>query len=285
MSRSFLDFESRFSGLSDWWVIAAIFLAILSLSPPLSADDDLEKGRELAQRVYDRPEGNDLTTRGVMLLEEEGRSPRTREMITYQLTREPGEVWSLIRFTAPADIAGTGLLTLDYPNGSSDQWVYLPAMDRTRRIPATRRGGRFVGSDLYFEDVQDRKPDMDIHRFRGEDTIQGVTALKLESVPVDVGNSAYGRRVSWIHEPSLLPLRIDFYAPGQLEQPVKRMEIQRIDRIQGYWTVMDSTMTDLRSGHRTRLRVDDAVYDRELPESLFSSRVLEDSTLESRYRP
>ncbi|WP_245740592.1 outer membrane lipoprotein-sorting protein [Ectothiorhodospira marina] len=242
-------------------------------------------GQDLAQRVYDRPEGSDLTTRGAMLLEEEGRTPRVREMVTYQLTREPGQLWSLIRFTAPADIVNTGLLTLDHPDGTSDQWVYLPAMDRTRRIPTARRGGRFVGSDLYFEDVQDRKPDQDTHRYLGEEEVLGVTTLKLESVPVDPGNSAYGRRVSWIHEPSLLPLRIDFYAQGQPDRPIKRMEIQRIDRIQGYWTVMDSTMTDLSSGHRTRIRVDEATYDRDLPESLFTSRALEDPALESRYRP
>lgn len=264
-------------------VLLILLFGLMAL--PAWADDDLARGQALAERVYDRPEGNDLTTRGAMLLEEEGRDPRVREMITYQLTHEPGQVWSLIRFTAPADIADTGLLTLDHPDGSSDQWVYLSAMDRTRRIPSARRGGRFVGSDLYFEDVQDRKPDLDTHRFLGEEEIQGATTLKLESVPVEPGNSAYGRRVSWIHEPSLLPLRIDFYAKGRDDSPIKRMEIQRIDRIQGYWTVMDSIMTDLRSGHRTRLRVDEAVYDRDLPESLFTSRALEDTAIEGRFRP
>ncbi|MFP4080689.1 MAG: outer membrane lipoprotein-sorting protein [Ectothiorhodospira sp.] len=251
--------------------------------PPAWGEDG--KGRELAQRVHDRADGEDVTTRGTMVLQEEGRDPRVRRMVTYQQDAAPGETRSLIRFTAPADIEDTGLLTLDHADGSSDQWIYLSALDRNRRIPSARRGGRFVGSDLYFEDLQDRRPDEDTHRLQGEAEIEGVTTLKLESVPVDPGESAYARRVSWIHEPSLIPLRIDFYLPGREETPAKRLEVHRIQEIQGYWTVMDSTMTDLDSGHRTRMTAEEVLYDRDLPESLFSPRALSDPGMESGYRP
>lgn len=263
---------------------AMLACCVLWAGIPLAQAAD-GSGQELAQRVYDRPDGEDVTTRGTMVLQEAGRDPRVRRMVTYQRDVSAGETHSLIRFTAPADIAGTGLLTLDHADGSSDQWIYLSALDRNRRIPSARRGGRFVGSDLYFEDLQDRRPDEDRHRLLGEDEIEGVATLKLESVPVDPGESAYARRVSWIHEPSLIPLRIDFYLPGQEETPAKRLQVHRIERIQGYWTVMDSTMTDLDSGHRTRMTAEEVTYDRDLPEALFTPRALSDPEMESRYRP
>ena len=68
-------------------------------------------------------------------------------MVLYRLSGEGGEVSTLIRFTEPADIAGTGLLTLDAADGESNQWIYLPAMQRVRRVDSNRKGGRFVNSD------------------------------------------------------------------------------------------------------------------------------------------
>ena len=267
--------------LSIFWIAVLLMVA----GGGVAASDGEGAGRELAQRVYDRPDGDDSSTRGTMVLEEPGRSPRVRQMFIYRQDAGEGGVRSLVRFTAPADISGTGLLTLDYPDGSSDQWIYLPALDRSRRVPSSRKGGRFVGSDIYYEDLQDRKVEMDRHRLLGDAEISGAPALLLESIPVDPANSTYGKRVSWIHEPSLLPLRIDFYAPGGEDEPVKRMEVSRLEQIQGYWTVMDSTFTDVGSGHHTRLVVERVVYDQGLPDALFTSRMLEDPERESVFRP
>lgn len=78
---------------------------------------------------------------------------------------------------------------------------------------------------------------------------------------MEAGNSVYLRRVSWIDPVSLLPLRVDFFEKDA-EQPSKRLEVVVRDQVQGYWTVMDSTLSDLRSGHRTRLVVERIAYDR-----------------------
>lgn len=265
--------------------LAGLVLLLVSLPGAwVFAGDPAEMGRHLAQQVYDRPDGRDMTTVGRMELVEQGRSPRTREMTTYRLDLGDGEIWSLIRFTAPADINETGLLTLDHADGATDQWVYLPALDRSRRIPAARRGGRFVSSDIFYEDLQDRKVEQDHHRLVGEEELFGVRTKVLESIPVDAANSVYGKRLSWIHPDVLLPLRIDFFQPGR-DEPFKRMTVQQIEDIQGYWTVMENTMDDLESGHRTRIIMDQVIYDRDLPESLFSSTVLEDPSREAQHRP
>ncbi|MBP7469292.1 MAG: outer membrane lipoprotein-sorting protein [Thauera sp.] len=243
-----------------------------------------EAGLALAQRVYDRADGKDASSVVTMSLIAEGREARERSMVLYRASATDGEVSTLIRFTGPADIAGTGLLTLDEADGESNQWIYLPAMQRVRRVDSNRKGGRFVNSDYYFEDLRDRKPTMDTHRVIGQETIAGVACDVLESVPVEAGNSVYLRRVSWIDPASLLPLRVDFFEKDA-EQPSKRLEVVVRDQVQGYWTVMDSTMSDLRSGHRTRLVVERIAYDRGLPTRLFSSKALEDERGEKEFRP
>ena len=243
-----------------------------------------EAGLALAQRVYDRADGKDASSVVTMSLIAEGREARERSMVLYRASATDGEVSTLIRFTEPADIAGTGLLTLDAADGESNQWIYLPAMQRVRRVDSNRKGGRFVNSDYYFEDLRDRKPTMDTHRVIGQETIAGVACEVLESVPVEAGNSVYLRRVSWIDPVRLLPLRVDFFEKDA-EQPSKRLEVVVRDQVQGYWTVMDSTLSDLRSGHRTRLVVERIAYDRGLPARLFSSKALEDERGEKEFRP
>lgn len=241
-------------------------------------------GVELAQHVYDRPDGKDAAFAMTMTLTEKGRSPRVRKMLLYRLDPKADEVATLIRFTEPADIEGTGLLTLDHASSDSDQWIYLPALERTRRIDSNRKGGRFVNSDYYYEDLRDRQVDKDQHRLLGREELAGVSCDMLESIPTEPGNSVYTKRISWIDPQTLLPMRVDFYEKKQ-DQPSKRLLVVKREKVQGYWTVMDSTLTTLSTGHQTRLTLERTQYDRGLPARLFTTQVLEDESVEEEYRP
>lgn len=263
-----------------WWRIFALTIGVAWIQSS-SADT---AGTQLAQRVYDRPNGKDATSVVVMALQEKGRNPRVRKMLVYRQDKKVGEVASLIRFLEPADIEGTGLLTLDKADGESNQWVYLPAMERVRRIDSGRKGGRFVNSDYFYEDLRDRKVAQDEHRLSGHEAIAGVACDILESVPTEAGNSVYAKRVTWVDPVSALPLRVDFYGKNEA-QPSKRLQVLKKEKIQGYWTVMDSVMTDLETGHQTRLTVERILYDRRLPAKLFSTQMLEDESAEEDFRP
>ena len=259
-------------------------LAGISLMPVVLAEDAFQAGGKLAQRVYDRPDGQDASTRGIMSLVEKGSPPRVRQMYTYRLDRGNQTIWSMIRFVSPPDVNGVGLLTYDYPGDESDQWLYLTELDSSRRIASNRKGGRFVGSDLFYEDLRDREVSMDRHRIIGREQMMGAECDLLESIPVNPDNSVYSKRVSWIHPGTLIPLRVELIM-GDKPEPVKRLQVHRIEKIQGYWTVMESTMTDLESNHITIMKAEHVVYDRHLPEELFSQKTLEDPAREEKFRP
>lgn len=243
-----------------------------------------DEASDLAQKVFDRPNGRDLTTLGRMVLTEKGRAPRIREIVTYRLDKSGGETANLIRFLDPEDIAGTGLLSIDKADGSTDQWLYLPALDRVRRISSDRKSGRFVGSDLYFEDLQERKPSRDRHRILGKQMENGILCDVLESEPRDPDDSAYRKRIYWIDPATAISQRVDYFENDN-NKPSKRWLLRGKKRNQGYWTLTDSRMIDLESGHETRLVVDVALYDQKLPAKLFTSQALADESLESEYRP
>lgn len=265
-------------------ILASIILLGLACWGIAGAESAADAGRTLAEAVYDAPNGDDFASRATMTLTEKGREPRVREMFTLRVDRGGGERWSLTRFTRPSDIRGVGLLTKDYQGDENDQWLYLPALDRVRRVSSGRKGGRFVGSDLFFEDLRDREVAMDHHVLRGEGKLGKLVCKILVSTPVDADNSVYTKRVSWVHPATLIPLRVDIYQ-AHSKKPVKRLTVKRIKRIQGFWTVLDSIMQDLESGHATRITQSAVKYNQGIPDRLFTSQSLADESAELAYRP
>ncbi|MEZ5529363.1 MAG: outer membrane lipoprotein-sorting protein [Porticoccaceae bacterium] len=262
-----------------------LFFVFAYMVSPAQANNAplFQDGRKLAQAVYDNPAGKDVSSKVIMQLVS-GNSTRERLLYSYAKDAGDGERWTLLRFIKPNDVERTGLLTVDYKGDDSDQWLYLPALDRVRRIAASRKGGRFVGSDFYYEDLTSREVSMDHHAIIGEDKIGGASCILLESIPVSKKNSVYSKRVSCIHPKILVPLRIDYYENGR-DKPSKRLQARKIKRIQGYWTIFDSTMYNLKTGNSTKLITVDIRYDQGIPDNLFSQRGLSDDSRETPYRP
>ena len=275
-----LPAENRRSTMARWAGTAVAMLVAVFASTAM-ADDAATR---LAQAVHQRPVGRDVTTVSRMELVEKGRAPRVRQFIAYRQDRGAAGSSNLIRFLQPPDIEGTGLLGITKADGTTDQWLYLPELDRSRRIAGDRKGGRFVGSDLYFEDLQERLPIKDRHRLLGKEAVGDTLSDVLESVPVDASTSVYLRRVSWVDPQTFVVLRVDYFEKDEA-RPSKRWTAVDRRKVQNIWTVMHSVMADLQSGHETRIQVQKVIYDRKLPDKLFSSRALADEQIEAEFRP
>jgi len=261
-----------------------LFLLLISAAALVQAAGSNASGTKLAQLVYDRPTGKDMSSKVIMRLKKKGKKPRQRVLYSYAKDMGGSERWTLMRFVKPKDVSGTGLLTLDHPGDKSDQWLYLPALDRVRRISSSRKGGRFVGSDFYYEDLMDREVKMDNHFLKGKGRVGKIPCLILISTPKKVSSSIYSKRVSCVHKRTLIPISMDFYKRG-VKKPIKRLRARKIKKVQGYWTVFDSTMYDLRSGHKTQLFTKRIKYNQGIGKRLFSQRALSDESSEKRFRP
>lgn len=265
--------------------LALLFSLTLAISAHAGSDaDPLDEATALAQAVYDQATGDDASSQVVMILAKKGREPKQRVLYSYAKDKGNAERWTLMRFIKPNDVERTGLLTKDYAGDESDQWLYLPALDRVRRISSSRKGGKFVGSDFQYEDLMDREVNMDHHRILGNDKVSGIGCTLLESTPVKKSNSIYSKRVSCIHPKIFIPLRIDYYGRSKTK-PIKRLQARKIKKVQGYWTIFDSTMYNLKTGHSTKLITTDIKYDQGIPDSLFSQRGLSDDSREMAFRP
>ncbi len=269
-------FMKRFTLLNFIFKSVVTFVSLTFLIPSTLWAKDFSNGKELATAAYNRPDGDNSLSLGTMVLVEKGHDPRVRQMYTFNLDAGNENKFMMIRFKKPADITNTGLLTIDHSGDKeTEQWVYLPAINKSRRISTKRRGGRFVGSDILYEDLRDRTVDMDNHKILRKEKFNKMGTIVLESIPIDPDNSVYDRKIAWIHPKTLLALKVDIYQNGSKE-PVKQVLAKQIEKKQGYWTVMKSVIRDLKTKHETHLKINKIKYDQAIPEALFSLKYLED---------
>lgn len=254
-------------------------LTILSMEVEATYKD----GLSLATAVYDRHSPKDSSAKVEMLLSKNGKLKKRRLLFSYGLDKGQSERLTLMRFVQPKDVDGTGLLSKDYLGDDNDQWLYLPSLDRVRRISSKRKGGRFVGSEFFYEDLRDREANMDDHLLLGDGKAGNSACLLLQSTPIKKSNSIYKKRISCIHPKILVPLWTEFYQ--KKSTPIKRLKAKRIKKVQGYWTIFESSMTNLKTGSSTQLITREVLYNQKIPESLFTQRGLEDESQERPYRP
>jgi hypothetical protein len=227
---------------------------------------------EIAWKVYHRPVGKDSSAMAQMILINAKGQRRIRKMKI--LTREDQKArYTFIRFLSPADIAGTGFLAIAYHDGREEQFLYLPALKRTRRVAGSFRFHRFVNSDFFYEDLERHHPEKYHHELLGEEKYLGSPCFKLRSSPKKKKESAYGYWIQWITTDGFLPVRIDYY--DRKSRLWKRFEALKWQKLQGYWTILRSRMIDFKKNHRTELVLQEIVYDQGLDPKIFTRRSLE----------
>ncbi len=229
-------------------------------------------GTQVAQKVYDRDDGDDSYARVKMLIIDKRGQKRLRTLVT--ATKDyPEGIKIFTRFYTPADIDGTAFLTWENENGDNDQFLYLPALRRVRRVVSSQKKNRFVNTDFTYEDLERRKVALDDHRILRTETFAGHSCWVLESTPKKASSSQYGKRVSWIAQDLNMTLRVDFYDPNG--KPLKRLLFSSLKDIDGIWTAIDTEMQDLERESRTLMRITDIKYNQGIPDRVFTKEYMQ----------
>ena len=244
----------------------------VSASPPSAQSDFSLSGKALAQRVYDRENGNDSLARATMELIGKGGRKRVRDLTIY--SKDTGSLRkTLIRFHSPADIAGTGFLSIEKEGGDTEQFLYLPALRRTRRVVSSQKARRFVNTDFTYEDMERRSVEDSDHRIAGEEKIGTTDCWVLNSRPKIEADSQYSLIKSRIAKKIYVPVLVEYFdKKGNL---MKKYRVNRLENIQNIWTETEVVMEDLRKKHRTILKTKNVVYNTNLNDRVFTRRNLE----------
>lgn len=240
-----------------------------------------QTGRDIAQKVKDRPDGDTRQSELSMKLINKRGAVRERRLVSYSIDvgEEKRDRKSIMFFEYPGDVKGTGFLTWDYdePGKDDDKWLYLPAMKKTRRISgSSARQDYFMGSDFTYDDMGSRSVDEDTHELLGEEIIDGYKCWKLESVPKDK-RDIFSRKIALIRQDCLIPVRVEYC--DKLGRLHRRLEMSDIARVDGFWVARKMHMSNVQTGHQTILEIKNPKYNIPVEEAKFNVTVLEKGRL------
>jgi len=263
-------------------VAAGLVLLALLPTPTVRSEPagaESLSGEEIARRANARDDGDHVARSFVMELVSPRGKVRRRETRSFRRDFADSRR-SVLFFEKPPNLEGTALLTYDYPEvgRADDQWIYLPAVRKSRRVATKDRGQSFLGTDLSYEDLKkETKLSLQEYRWKtlGREAIDGHDCWILEAIPVDDETAyelGYGRIILRIDAELWIPRLAEYWTP-QL-RPLKVIELRDIRPVQGIWTAHEMSARNLRSGHLTRFVFADVEYGSELPDDLFTERAL-----------
>lgn len=251
-----------------------VFSTMLLAAPVYSAEPT---GLDIMRLVDTRDDGDDLIQKMKQRLIDRRGDVREREMIS--LRKDYGrDSRSITYFLAPSNVRDTALLTWDYDGveKDDDQWLYLPALKKVRRISSSDRGDYFMGTDFTFEDIK-QTPELEDYNWvlTGSEMLGDQDVWVVEGEPKNDDlkkNLGYAKTRYYIRKDNHMYIRVDFW--DRKGQELKHLVSEEIRQIDGVWTAMKGTMTNVQSGHRTELTFSEHRYNSGLSDREFSERML-----------
>ena len=254
-------------------LLAAVFNAQRAGLAEEARFADGQTGYQIAKLSNERYMAHDEATELWMLLINNREEIRTRRVLRLR-KNFPGHKRVILKFISPEDIRDTGFLNEEKPKEKYDtQFLYLPAVKKVRRISAANKEQRWVGSDFFYEDIQEIKlNDWNYQRLPNED-FDNHPCYVVEWSPKPDTDTVYGREVYWYRQEGFLPVRIDYYdKKGKLW---KRVGAYDLRQNQNVWVAWHLIMEDFQDNHKTEMLRRWIFFDTQLPDDYFTTRTIE----------
>lgn len=235
---------------------------------------------EIAKRVDERDDGDkSVSTMEMILIDKHGKQ-RVRKMKNYSMDKGL-DTQSVIFFLSPADVRNTAFLTYDYDDSSKDddQWLYLPALKKTKRIASSDKSSSFMGSDFTYSDMTSRDINDYTYRIAKESEVRGHKVWVMESIPKTdktIDETGYTKSYMFVRQDNFVVVR----ALHILKESGKKkyLDVKKLEEIDGIWVATEIEMKTTRDKvtlHRTILKLEDVKFNQDLDDSFFSVRRIE----------
>jgi Outer membrane lipoprotein-sorting protein len=262
----------------------AAFAALSVMSAGYSAAADTPEARgdtPEAQQGYDISARSDRSDLGFgdskvdarMVLRNRAGQETSRTFSFTTLEKEDESVGdkSLIVFETPRDVEGTALLSHAKILDPDDQWLYLPALKRVKRISSSNKSGSFVGSEFAFEDFTITELNKFTYKYVGEEEIDGMMMDVIERFP-RYEKSGYTKQKTWIDQEIYQTRKVEFYdRKGELLKTLIPSDYRNYD---GIWRSQRLSMVNAQSGKQTELIFDEYSFKNGLDSNDFQQGVL-----------
>ena len=185
---------------------------------------------------------------------------------------------SIIKFLSPADVKGTGFLVNENSESADDQWLYLPAFNKSKRISSSNETDNFVGSDFTFEDINREDLDEFSYKFLTETDIDGQACYKIQAIPKSddkIKESGYSKRELFIRKDNYVLVKANLYdKKGILSKIYSTDNIKQIEGTQK-WRAYTYQMANVKNSHKTIIVITKLEVNKGLAKELFTLKNLE----------
>ncbi|MCK5162366.1 MAG: outer membrane lipoprotein-sorting protein [Desulfobacula sp.] len=261
-------------------VVTGIWITFcLCMVVPVCMADD-ERARQIMQQVEDRDDGDNMTSRMLMVLIDKNEKQRKKYFQSF--SKDFGRDKKRIMFVkSPAPIKNTGFLTFDWDDESrdDDQWLFLPAIGKTKRIASSDKSSSFMGSDLNYSDMTGRNLEDYNFKLLKESKIKGIDVWIIQSLPKTKeveDETGYKKSILAVRKDNYIVVRAKMWtSEGGF---TKYMDAQKLVQIDGIWVVAQNHITKKRGKvtmHQTLLKLSNVKFNQSLDENVFTIRRLE----------
>ena len=238
------------------------------------AQSSEQKGLEIASAADKADQGfeSSVVNLKMILRNKQGQeSTRFMENQTLELVQDGDK--SLIVFNSPKDVEGTATLTYTHKEGPDDQWLYLPAVKRVKRISSDNKSGPFMGSEFAYEDLSSQEVEKYDYKYLREETVGGEKLLLVEQYPRDP-KSGYKRRIVWYNPGKGYRLeKIEFY--DRKNALLKTLTYSQYKQYLGkHWRANEFLMVNHQTNKETQLIFEDYAFKTGLSDTDFSQNSL-----------
>jgi len=237
---------------SQWLLSLVVFMPLIPAAAFASDDGTTQRGLEIAIEADRRDSGfGDSSSSLEMTLRNRHGEETQRQLRNKTLEMKDDGDKAIIIFDTPRDVKGTAFLSFTHKVKSDDQWLYLPALKRVKRIASRNKSGPFMGSEFAYEDISSQEVEKYSYRFIKEEQFDGRDHFVIERDPVDP-KSGYKRQLVWLDQQEYRIWKIAYYDRKDtlLKTLVYSDYHQYLNR---YWRANIMEMINHQTGKSTRL--------------------------------
>lgn len=246
-----------------WKNIGLLGMTILLFSGGRALAEELT-GDEIIRRMEEHRADSMITVSEMTIVHRSG-ARRVRKMKTWMR----GDDYVKVRFLSPADVEGTGFLSV-----GDDSWLYLPVLRSVRRIAAREKGGSFMGSDFTYEDVGGGFLLDDYNAtLLGTEEYEGHYCYVLKLLPKNPEDVSYSKLMVWVEKENFYLIKVEYYDKhGNLLRVLSSSEFEKIDEL---WIPKRMEMQNKKEGGKTIIVLKEIEVNPAIPNRIFTTRQLE----------
>lgn len=229
-------------------LLISLSLGNLSTSHAITLEglSDTEKGLAISQEIDKRDNGfGSFTANMTMVLKNKKGQESTRQIRNKTLEVQGDGDKSMSIFDEPADVKGTASLTYSHGLKPDDQWLYLPALKRIKRINSKNKSGPFLGSEFAFEDIGSQEVEKYTYKYLRDEIYNERDSYVVERYP-SYKHSGYTRQIVWVDKERFIPLKIDFY--DRKNSLLKRLQFKDYHQyLEKHWRAHEMFMENFQT--------------------------------------